>query len=331
MPSQYDDSPELAVGHDLPEAYVQSPPETVWSPQPSIAPTYVSQPPSAYPPSAYGQNGQYTDAAKPGSAAGAGAVGGVMSHDPSYASPESTDPEKTAPPAAATVCGISLVLLLSIIIAILSAAVIGLAAGTGVATSNYNDANSKLRVLSSSLAAAQAKATGTPTSSGSSSQGTSVPTDWNSITNGCSDNPGDVTGLTYTSQCKFLCLSKTLLRKTVILNMNSFFSFQQCQLYHVLRQGYQERLTGVFCFRWQLQRLHGRLRWMEHIQHDQRKMRGRLFHSRVECPGYCTGRTRSRRLLPQACSFVQGQPDGSQYWWWRDPLCSAYFKMMRGI
>ncbi|UKZ96791.1 uncharacterized protein TrAFT101_011567 [Trichoderma asperellum] len=200
MPSQYDDSPELAVGHDLPEAYVQSPPETVWSPQPSIAPTYVSQPPSAYPPSAYGQNGQYIDATKPGSAAGAGAVGGVMSHDPSYAAPESTDPEKTAPPAAATVCGISLVLLLSIIIAILSAAVIGLAAGTGVATSNYNDANSKLRVLSSSLAAAQAKATGTPTSSGSSSQGTSVPTDWNSITNGCSDNPGDVTGLTYTSQ-----------------------------------------------------------------------------------------------------------------------------------
>lgn len=221
MSSQHDDFPEVAVGHDLPEAYVQSHPETVWSPQSSIAPTYVSQPsnayppnayppnaypPSAYPPSAYGQNGQYTDAVKPGSAAGAGAaVGGVMSHEASYAAPESTDPEKTTPAAgAATVCGISLVLLLSIIIAILSAAVIGLAAGTGVAASNYNDAQSKVRALSASLATAQTKATGTPTSPGSSSSGTPAPTDWNSITNGCSDNAGDVNETKYTSQCKFL-------------------------------------------------------------------------------------------------------------------------------
>ncbi|KAL6890909.1 hypothetical protein GGI43DRAFT_387363 [Trichoderma evansii] len=207
MTPTHDDFPEVAVGHDLPEAYVQSPPETVWSPQPSIAPTYVSQPPSAYPPSAYGQHGQYTDqhgqytdAVKPpGSAAGPPPMGGVMSRDASYAAPESTDPEKPLPPIASTVCGISLVLFLSIIIAILSAAVIGLAAGTGVAASNYNNANSKLQVLSSSLAAAQAKQTGTPTSSGSSSS-TSGAVDWNSITNGCSDNPGDVTGLTYTSK-----------------------------------------------------------------------------------------------------------------------------------
>lgn len=213
MSSQHDDFPEVAVGHDLPEAYVQSPPETVWSPQPSIAPTYVSQPQSAYPQSAYGQNGQYTDPLKPGSATGAGVpVGGMMSHEASYSAPDSTDPEKTTPAAAATVCGISLVLLLSIIIAILSAAVIGLAAGTGVAANNYNNANTKLRAMSSSLAAAQAKNTGTPTSSSSSST-TSAATDWNSITNGCSDNPGDVTGLTYTSQCKFLCLSTNLVKK----------------------------------------------------------------------------------------------------------------------
>ncbi|KAK1237907.1 hypothetical protein MKX08_002486 [Trichoderma sp. CBMAI-0020] len=199
MTPTHDDYPEVAVGHDLPEAYVQPHPEPVWSPQPSIAPTYVSQPHSAYPPSAYGQNGQYTDAVKPGSSAGAGAaVGGVMSHDASYQAPGSADPEKTTPPAAATVCGISLVLLLSIIIAILSAAVIGLAAGTGVAASNYNDAKARVRELDSALAQAQAR--GTPTSSGGGSSKTSAPTDWNSITNGCSDNPGDVNGTRYTSQ-----------------------------------------------------------------------------------------------------------------------------------
>jgi hypothetical protein len=207
MSSQHDDYPEVAVGHDLPEAYVQHPPpETVWSPQPSIAPTYVSQPASAYPHNAYGQNGQYTDAVKPSTPGGPGVpAGGVVSHDAQYAAPGSgtTEQEKGAPPAAAaaTVCGISLVLLLSIIIAILSAAVIGLAAGTGVAANNYNNAKSQVRQLSASLALAQAKAT--PTSSGSSSTSTSTPTDWNSITNGCSDNPGDVNGTKYTSECKF--------------------------------------------------------------------------------------------------------------------------------
>ncbi|KAM0513413.1 hypothetical protein ACHAPE_007877 [Trichoderma viride] len=203
MTPTHDDFPEVAPGHDLPEAYHQSHPEPVWSPQPSIAPTYVSQPHSAYPPSAYGQNGQYTDAVKPGSAAGPGTgvpVGGVMSHDASYQAPGSADPEKSHAPAAAaaTVCGISLVLLLSIVIAILSAAVIGLAAGTGVAASNYNDAKAQARQLSASLAAAQAR--GTPTSSSGGSSKTSAPTDWNSITNGCSDNPGDVNGTRYTSQ-----------------------------------------------------------------------------------------------------------------------------------
>ncbi|EHK17597.1 uncharacterized protein TRIVIDRAFT_18729, partial [Trichoderma virens Gv29-8] len=100
-----------------------------------------------------------------------------------------------------TVGGISLVLVLSIIIAILAAAVIGLAAGTGVATKNYNDANSKLAVLSSSLSAVQATpppstATGTATSSSTLPSGTP---DFNDLTNGCSDDPGSVTGNIYTS------------------------------------------------------------------------------------------------------------------------------------
>ncbi|KAM0264893.1 hypothetical protein ACHAQJ_000409 [Trichoderma viride] len=195
MTPTYDDSPEVAGGHDLPEAYISQPPEQVWSPQPSIAPTYASHTPVGY-----GNNGQYTDAVKPGSAGGT--VGGVAATDAgAYTAPESTIQEKKT--GAATVGGISLVVILSIIIAILSAAVIGLAAGTGVATNNYNNANSKVKALSASLAAAQASPVqtgGTPTSSGSSSSsGSPTSTDWNNITNGCSDNAAAVNGLIYTS------------------------------------------------------------------------------------------------------------------------------------
>ncbi|RFU78053.1 hypothetical protein TARUN_4166 [Trichoderma arundinaceum] len=193
MAPTYDDAPEVAGGHDLPEAYVSQHPEQVWSPQPSIAPTYTSQTPVSY-----GNTGTYSDATK---GAVPGMVGGVVGDAATYSTaPESTYPEKKA---AATVGGISLVLLLSIIIAILSVAVIGLAAGTGVATKNYNDANSKLKVLSSALAEATNAPTHTPAPNGSptSSGGgpSSTPDNWNSLTNGCSTNGGDVTGLTYTS------------------------------------------------------------------------------------------------------------------------------------
>ncbi|KAL7912169.1 hypothetical protein GGI35DRAFT_444572 [Trichoderma velutinum] len=212
MAPTYDDSPELAEGHDLPEAYVsQPPPEQVWSPQPSIAPTYVSQPPGTYANNegyahtgTYSTTGTYSDAGK---GAAAGAVGGVTAAAATDAGPEgaySTSPESIHPEkkTATTVGGLSLVLILSIIIGILAAAVIGLAAGTGVATKNYNDANSKLAVLSSSLAAAQATspsdaacATGTGTAAVPSSTSTS----FNSLDNGCSNDPNGVTGTVYTS------------------------------------------------------------------------------------------------------------------------------------
>ncbi|KAL7791880.1 hypothetical protein V8C37DRAFT_402747 [Trichoderma ceciliae] len=202
MPPTYDDAPEVAGGHDLPEAYISPPPETVWSPQPSLAPTFVSQTSASYGNSGTYNTGTCLDAVK---SPAVGAVGVAAGNAAACSiTSESTVPEtkKTA----ATAGGISLVLVLSIIIAILSAAVIGLAAGTGVATKNYNDANSKLRVLSSSLAAAQATpppnktpdSISTPVSTGSSPSSTA--TDWNGITNGCSDDAQDVSGLIYTSQ-----------------------------------------------------------------------------------------------------------------------------------
>ncbi|KAH0526344.1 hypothetical protein TsFJ059_009677 [Trichoderma semiorbis] len=213
MAPTYDDSPELAEGHDLPEAYVSHPPpEQVWSPQPSIAPTYVSQPPGTYGNNesytntgAYSTTGTYSEAGK---SAAAGAVGGVTGAaatdagtDGAYTSPESIHPEKKT---ATTVGGISLVLLLSIIIGILAAAVIGLAAGTGVATNNYNNANSKLAALSSSLADAQATAppdaacaTGTGTAAAATPSSTSAI--FNSLDNGCTDDPSGVNQTVYTS------------------------------------------------------------------------------------------------------------------------------------
>lgn len=238
-----------------------------------------------------------------------------MSHDGSYQAPGTADQEKMLPPApaAATVCGISLVLLLSIVIAILSAAVIGLAAGTGVAANNYNNAKSQVQQLKASLSAAQARAT--PTSSGGGSSSTSTATDWNSITNGCSDNPGDVNGTRYTSQCKCPCLSAETKKKVILI----LPSFRQCQLYHVLRQGHPQPLTGVFSFRQRFPRLHGCLRWMELLQYDKGEVCGRLLHPRMECPGHSAARTRSRRLLPQTFSIIHRQFDESQHWRWRGP------------
>ncbi|KAH7325690.1 hypothetical protein B0I35DRAFT_420968 [Stachybotrys elegans] len=108
------------------------------------------------------------------------------------------------------------VLVLSIVIAVLAAAVVGLAAGTGVAVSNYNDANSRLDALRSSYSSLEEVATArivTPgtacessstttvssekTPSSTSSNAVPSSTNFSEITNGCSDRAEDVEGTTY--------------------------------------------------------------------------------------------------------------------------------------
>ncbi|KAK1242059.1 hypothetical protein MKX07_000045 [Trichoderma sp. CBMAI-0711] len=320
MASQYDDAPQLAEGHDLPEAYVSHPhSEQVWSPQPSIAPTYISQPSTVaygnnetYPNAggAYSTTGTYSDAGKSAAVGGVtGPVAGTEAGgDAAYtASPESTSPGKKA---ATTVCGISLVLLLSIIIAILSAAVIGLAAGTGVATKNYNDAHSQLEVLSSSLAAAQAEATATPTASTPLPSGTP---DFSNITNGCSDNPDGVTGNTYRSKCEPLMLKHSC---HDVDERNMVLTHLMCSLWHalfhhVLQQRHHQPIHVLrVCPR--LQRLHGCLCRVELVQQDNKGLLRCCFvHSLVEQRGRGCGRRRSRRLLPQAGASDKGQLDES--------------------
>ncbi|KAI1208400.1 uncharacterized protein F4807DRAFT_150827 [Annulohypoxylon truncatum] len=81
-----------------------------------------------------------------------------------------------------------LVFTLSVIIAILSAAVIGLAAGTGVEANRANDAEARLASMTSSPTTVTVTAP-TSTSSG-----------FSNIDKGCSTNSASVTGSTYTSQ-----------------------------------------------------------------------------------------------------------------------------------
>lgn len=95
-----------------------------------------------------------------------------------------------------TICGCTvLVFVLCIIIALLSAAVIGLAAGTGVEASRANTADARAAELSSSLASATATATAT----GAAASGTSFA----DLDRNCSADPSAVTGTTYDAfSCK---------------------------------------------------------------------------------------------------------------------------------
>lgn len=97
-----------------------------------------------------------------------------------------------------TICGCTvLVFVLCTIIALLSAAVIGLAAGTGVEASRANTADARVAELSSSLASATASATAT----GDAASATS--TSFAQLDRNCSADPSAVTGTTFDAfSCK---------------------------------------------------------------------------------------------------------------------------------
>lgn len=135
----------------------------------------------------------------------------TASIQPPTGEPEKKEKDETK----RSICGCSLlVLVLSAIIAVLSVVVIGLAAGTGITSNNYNDANLKLEALSSSyysiLGAAATASSLSSASSGLSSTSTSTSssaaataTGYSNITNGCSDDEETTTGKMYTSKCMF--------------------------------------------------------------------------------------------------------------------------------
>ncbi|KPM39813.1 hypothetical protein AK830_g6728 [Neonectria ditissima] len=194
MAATFDQSPEVYSSSDLPEVYHQSRPQPEhhqpWSPQHTVASTYSSntQPKP--------EDAQYYDHNS-----------SVVGHNGTPYPPAPSEKKSKK-----IVCGCSLVVLvLSLIIAALSAAVIGLAAGTGISTKNYNDANAKLdalRISYSSLqdaattAAADSSTAGSQTatsSAASSSETGDVTRTESDITNGCSDAKDKTTGTTYDS------------------------------------------------------------------------------------------------------------------------------------
>ncbi|KAH7131021.1 hypothetical protein EDB81DRAFT_950432 [Dactylonectria macrodidyma] len=183
MDAKYDHSPELATPSDAPEVYLPVRVPSIHGSQAPLKTEDYASPTS-----------NYTSVA-------GGSAYSTLQYVPPAQSTRGTDRKRLQ-------CGCSLVvLILSIIIAVLSVAVIGLAAGTGIATNNYNEANQKLEALSSSYAS-QITATLTvtdtiinsATGSATSSSTSATSTSYSDITNGCSDSDETTTGETYKSK-----------------------------------------------------------------------------------------------------------------------------------
>ncbi|KAH6989019.1 hypothetical protein BKA56DRAFT_611305 [Ilyonectria sp. MPI-CAGE-AT-0026] len=207
MAINYDDAPEVAPLSAAPEVYTPGMHQTSGGQSPVVeAEKYsgYSSPPNYNPtpvyPNAYGSYQQLQPQVKA---------------DTASIQPPTSEPEKKQKDEAKRgICGCSLlVLVLSAIIAVLSVVVIGLAAGTGIASNNYNDASLKLEALSSSyssiLGAAATASTPSSASSGfsftststsTSSSAAATATGYSNITNGCSDDEETTTGKMYTSK-----------------------------------------------------------------------------------------------------------------------------------
>ncbi|KAI5921304.1 hypothetical protein F4810DRAFT_374990 [Camillea tinctor] len=172
MAPRYDEAPEVRE-HTYPE--VHQPPTA-----PEVASYNQSSPSSAYKP--------IDDSTTQGGFSTPG-TGVVVPHGygPDHQSPTYggwTNPEP--PKASKRILGCSiLVFILSLTIAILSAAVIGLAAGVGVEASRANTAEARLATLN----AADTSSSGTPSST----------SNFSSIDRGCGTNSSGVTGTNYTT------------------------------------------------------------------------------------------------------------------------------------
>ncbi|KAK1596340.1 uncharacterized protein LY79DRAFT_509590 [Colletotrichum navitas] len=170
MASQYDEGPELAPQNQFPEVYNPLPQHS----QPGTPhPAPVTS--SKHEDSTYGKYSV--------SAADQSAYGGAQYQ------PDGSQKKKK------TICGCTfLVFLLSVVIAVLAAAVIGLAAGTGVEASRANEALEQLASLKASVTAG-GSATATATATGAPATATGFA----SISNGCSNADETTTNQTYTT------------------------------------------------------------------------------------------------------------------------------------
>ncbi|KAI1638690.1 hypothetical protein F4809DRAFT_599318 [Biscogniauxia mediterranea] len=173
MAPRYDEAPQVAE-HTYPE--VHYPPTA-----PEIASYHQSSPSSPYKSiddSTTTQGGYST----PGAGVMVPPGYGYDHQSPAYGG--STNPERGR--TSKRICGCSLlVFILSFIIAVLSAAVIGLAAGTGVEASRANAAEAKLAALNAAATSSSSTPSSTP--------------DFSSIDRNCSTDSSGVTGTNYTT------------------------------------------------------------------------------------------------------------------------------------
>lgn len=93
-----------------------------------------------------------------------------------------------------TICGCGvLVFVLCAVIALLGAACIGLAAGTGIEANRANDAREQLALMSASGAGKQVTVTVSATAA------SATPIGFNELSKGCSNDPNNVSGQSYTA------------------------------------------------------------------------------------------------------------------------------------
>lgn len=189
-PQQYDEGPEVAPQQPYPEVYHPPAQSHPTSPQP-IPVTPIKREESTY--------GAYTATAVDPSV-----YGGAVDHRSTYHAPAGEHgPQKSRK----TICGCTfLVFVLSVIIAVLAAAVIGLAAGTGVQSSRGDNALEQLEALQAA-ASGTTRPSATVTVTAASSSATA--TGFASISNNCSNKDETTTGQTYTTDCEFPMSKRT--------------------------------------------------------------------------------------------------------------------------
>ncbi|KAI0478460.1 hypothetical protein GGR56DRAFT_630406 [Xylariaceae sp. FL0804] len=207
MSPRYDEAPELAP-HNYPEVH-QPPtvPEVATSYPQFGAPPYKPTEDSATVNTAYtaaSPGGHYAAAPAPVASSSPDAQYGGGGASSGYFPGGGPGSIAAGPPSTAggfgkgrgvrRVCGCTVaVFVLSLIIALLSVAVVGLAAGTGVESSRANDAETQL----AAVRAQRATVTVTATAPGSTSTAAAGSTD--SLSEGCANDANSVSGTTYTT------------------------------------------------------------------------------------------------------------------------------------
>ncbi|KAI1336385.1 hypothetical protein F5Y15DRAFT_205340 [Xylariaceae sp. FL0016] len=166
MAPRYDEAPEVAPHSYFPEVHHPPPVPEVASPQHTYAsPTKTTDESSTL------YQGYATSPAN--------GAPSTFTYSPSQ--------HGTTPKTARRLCGCTVVVfVLSVIIAILSAAVVGLGAGIGVEATRANTAEANLAAMNGSATATSAAPSATAS-------------DFSNIDNGCSTDDTAVTGTTYTS------------------------------------------------------------------------------------------------------------------------------------